>query len=316
MKKLKELILSAAAVTLLLNAIVLGAPKSSTSPIRATLVVPDRDLLPGVPFDLWIDMENPTDSRVTVGLDPVLHVRTEDGDEFDVDPERSPVLMDDGEGNVIQELTLSPREKRTIALPIEVYMNGSALTGDRRLTAPGTYRLSISLNPFSERESERETTDRGSVVTNEVEIRRVLSTPEDERIWARLIAESNGSWDGTWWGKPAASVIAHDIINSGKTSGYYPYALLGRGIAGPSSIESYVDALRRFPNSPVAEALQLRLWHSAARFQNMPGHALAKVHANAESALKASRRPTTRRAAFGREDMPKRPCPPEHDCVN
>ena len=37
------------------------------SPIRARLVVPDSEVLPGVPFEMWIEVRNPSDTAVTLG---------------------------------------------------------------------------------------------------------------------------------------------------------------------------------------------------------------------------------------------------------
>src|SRR5258707_1262941 len=54
------------------------------SPIEATLVIPDGKLLPGVPFEMWIDVRNPTDSPVGVGLCSSLLVHPEQGQLFEV----------------------------------------------------------------------------------------------------------------------------------------------------------------------------------------------------------------------------------------
>jgi len=40
------------------------------SPIEAKLVIPDTQVLPGVPFDMWIELRSSSDAEVTVGLFP------------------------------------------------------------------------------------------------------------------------------------------------------------------------------------------------------------------------------------------------------
>src|SRR6266853_6457172 len=61
------------------------------SPVEAKLVIPDTKTLPGVPFDLWIEVRNQSDASVAVGLFPRLIVRPEHGDVFEITPERNDV---------------------------------------------------------------------------------------------------------------------------------------------------------------------------------------------------------------------------------
>ena len=56
----------------------------AVSPARATVVVPDTKVLPGVPFEMWVDVQNPADGAVGVGLRPTLIVRPEQGDAFEL----------------------------------------------------------------------------------------------------------------------------------------------------------------------------------------------------------------------------------------
>ncbi len=58
-----------------------------TSSVQARLIVPDTRVLPGVPFDMWIEVQNPADTVVSVGLFPHLLVSIEGRDPFVITPQ-------------------------------------------------------------------------------------------------------------------------------------------------------------------------------------------------------------------------------------
>lgn len=57
-----------------------------TSPVTGRLVIPDPRILPGVPFDMWVELRNSSDAPVTVGLSPTLVARVTGGADFQVTP--------------------------------------------------------------------------------------------------------------------------------------------------------------------------------------------------------------------------------------
>src|SRR5437660_11927359 len=85
------------------------------SPIKAKLVIPDAKVLPGVPFDMWIEVQNGSDAAVAVGLFPQLLVRPDHGESFELAPldkyRSFPVLLLSPEGDeAVPYLQLAPGE--------------------------------------------------------------------------------------------------------------------------------------------------------------------------------------------------------------
>src|SRR5947199_9216475 len=127
-------------VALLLAAV---ASAQQSWPVRATLALPDTKLLPGVPFDMWIDVSNPSDTYVTIGLLPTGIVPM-DGQIFEIVPPGNcaPVLLPAAHQTLeeYRYLSLEAHEKKTLTLPL----SGSGSFGssaffalDWRLMPPG-----------------------------------------------------------------------------------------------------------------------------------------------------------------------------------
>ncbi len=315
----------ATTLTLVLMIGVAAASAQQISPVSATLTLPDTKLLPGVPFDMWIEVANSSDVAVTIGLFPTLVVQA-DGKKFEIAPPRNevPALMppDDytGTGAEYEYVTLAAHEKRTLTLPVfsEHFFGYSPFfSSDSRLMPPGHYTLAIRLDAHPEviaTHTPTPVTFQGALLTNAVAFERMTPTGPDAKVWQRM---KEVSVDGRWmWPrtcetpgvdpriafKPERLGIWNEIITKYPDSNYFSYAVL----ADPRGDSAFREALDRFPDSPVAEYVHLGLWHRD-RFNDPKQEEHKRV-------VEGSKRPTTRVIAFGREDLPKAPCPPGYDC--
>jgi hypothetical protein len=152
----------------------------------------------------------------------------------------------------------------------------------------------------------------GPVTTNEVTVERIAPTGTDAAVWQRMQELTSGHWSLiSWMSTDTGKAIIAEIMDNHKDSNYYPYALLADtfGAVDERAHNRIVDAIKRFPTSPVIELLEFEAWNTA--ISGRKGMAGYDAH---YSRLKASKRPTTRILAFGRENLPPPPCLPTDDC--
>jgi hypothetical protein len=300
------------------------SPIESTSPVEAKLVIPDTKVLPGVPFEMWIEVRNPSDATVGLGLCADMLVRPEGGEPFTISfggEERPgyPTLLPQRSwnGGVVYYLLMRPRNSATLTLPILPDLGGPAYFDDERLSGPGRYGISLRLDycwpGFTiPQKSLLPPEFLGAVMTNEVTIDRINPTGSDAAVWQRMQELTEGKWMPTRW-KPT---IISEIITKYPDSNYFPYALIAGsfGAVRPADLNRLVDAIQRFPESPLIEMLHESAWMLTLSACGMKGDPMAAVCQRADMKLKNSKRPTTRIRVFGREDVPPLPCPPDDDC--
>jgi len=299
--------------------VLLACPAFAQRPapgVDARLTVPDTVTLPGVPFDMWIDVQNHSDVTIAVGLYPSFLVRTETGS-FEIRPSRNggpatPILLRDGDDNAVDYLELKPGARQTLALPIDFELGGPLPFSDSRLSPPGRYGFAVRLDPWPNVPAP--IAFLGSVSTNEVVIDRELKNESDKKVWQRMLELGNGKWT-PWRDWPAGNLRAGmklipEILAKYPDSNYVPYALLASsfGSITQKHLDLLLSAIQRFPNSPVMELLHVEALGTA-----ISAHNLGEIYQREHAAVAASKRPTTRLRAFGREDV-VRPCPPEYDC--
>lgn len=292
------------------------SPIASVSPVQAKLTIPDTKLLPGVPFDMWIDVENPSDTTVGVGLCADMMVKPERRDPFTIafggeNAPPYPTLLHEPSGSgVVYYLVLHPHQKQTLTIPIEADLQGPAYFFDPRLSPPGRYSIALRLDycwpgMVTPQKSLLPPEFLGSVTTNEVTVERLEPVGSDAAVWKRMQEASNGKWTAARWDR----AVMTEIITKYTDSAYYPYALAAATSNGADEpyIARLVDAQKRFPTSPVIEMLDISLWKTATHAR--PGDSIKYYEK-----LKQAKRPTTRILVFGREDAPPQPCPPDTTC--
>jgi hypothetical protein len=263
--------------TALLNvALIMGlacvASAQQVSPVQASLVIPDAKLLPGVPFDMWIDVRNPSDSAVTVGLFPRLSVRTDGGVSFEIRPQPDdfPVLLRGSRAAgspIIRYLTLAPGGKQTLTLPIEEWLAGTQFLRDARLSPPGHYTLSIRLDAFPGVTDPATLTFLGPVITSEATVERIEPTGADAKVWNRMQQLGNGRWavlpPVATSGATAAETasmwsVCGEIIAKDPDSNYLPYALIANAGVSDKYLKLITEAIGRFPSSPLIELISAK----------------------------------------------------------
>lgn len=279
---------------------------NGVSPIQATLVIPDTKVLPGVPFEMWINVVNPSDASVGVGLCPSVLVKR-DGESFSVVGKRNgryDEVLSDGRNQRMSYVVLKPGEQRTLTLPIKAELIGAAFFDDDRLLGPGRYVLSVRLDfcwcgSCAPQEKLLPPEFLGPITTNEATIERMTPAGSDAAVWARLqeLAVHGTAIANVWHNYS----FLNDVVSNHPDSNYVPYALLAGSFGNntPKYRDQIRSAITRFPSTPVGELLQVHAWTPAdTEWAN----------------VQHSKRPTTRVTVFGREDAPASPCAPGHDC--
>jgi len=293
----------------------LSAQSAPISPVTANLTIPDTKLLPGVPFDMWIDVANTSDTTVGMGLCADMLVRRDDGESLTIVPlpqhggrPNYPVLLPeyDLSGPSVRYLELRPHQRQTLTIPMLPTQPGASYFYDPRLSKPGRYVISLRLDYcwpgfVTPQKSLLPPTFLGPVITNELVIERLTPTGTDALAWQRMQELSNGEWAPLSWDNGViGNGLRKEIRAKYADSNYLPYVVLFDG----KPYDAILDAIKRFPSSPVLELLH----YSAAIAAGVRPEAVAEW-----AIAKQSKRPTTRMLVLGREDV-KRPCPPGHDC--
>lgn len=293
------------------------AAAQQVSPVRGTLVIPDAKVLPGVPFDMWIELRNTSDTSVTVGLFPHLIVRSDYGEPFEIRSTAfdSPVLLagarTDG-AHPQRVVTLFPRGRVVLTLPADDALSGNVFFRHARLSPPGHYTVSIRLDfPPGIDAEPPPPMFLGPVTTTDAVVERIQPTGADAKVWQRMQQLADRKWAVL---PMTSTAIWNEILTNYTDSNYYPYALLRYPGVDDSYRKMVVAALQRFPESPVAGYLHILARDLSIRGAGMAGNAMGAFYAREVEIVRNSTRPTTRIRAFGREDLPNAPCPPEYEC--
>jgi hypothetical protein len=114
-------------------------------PMEATLVVPDVRILPGVPFDFWVELHNWSDSARRISICERLQMRL---------VSREPVTWNETPEQMKPrgqfhwsyggEVIVGPGETRLLAIPASSGTRSRDFFHERLLSAPGR-RLAIAL---------------------------------------------------------------------------------------------------------------------------------------------------------------------------
>jgi hypothetical protein len=260
--------------------------------VQATLVLPDVRILPGVPFDFWVELHNRSDSMLRVSIcdrfdvrfvsgEPVPQSKTRD----DTEPRRE--LDWAGRG----EVALRPGQATILAIPVSTAMTSSGFFRERLFSAPGR-RFAISL-PLCE----QVVTPLGirgapaKLTTNEVELEIVSPTRSDALVWKLIEETSKREWTPADMALPDNRKTWKSVLRDFPDSSYVPYAtLMSCGGYPPSDddLARQIRAIRRFADSPVLEWLHVEAWETA-RWLRERGTMLAEG-----AIVRQLKRPTTR----------------------
>ncbi|MCA1733868.1 MAG: hypothetical protein LC732_09725, partial [Acidobacteria bacterium] len=186
--------------------------------VVATLSLPHATVLPGVPFEIDVELENVSSGTARVGLVARLIVTLADGTE--IRPSGLAVLGPNSGSTFDASIELAPGQtvQRWISWSRFVMPEWSM---DSRHAGPGTYEIALELS------SDDPTGDDSSLRTSRVRLVRAFDGPEDEVVWARMQEASGEAWpDSGFISSHAGREIAEEILTSHPSSSYYPYALV------------------------------------------------------------------------------------------
>lgn len=316
-----------------------AAPQKSS--VVAQLVIPDAMVLPGVPFEMWIELRNTSEKLVGVGTCADMVVTPEGGEPFTISfggEERPPypTLLPSTAWNSapVPYVTLKPRQTQTLTLPILPELSGPLYFADPRLSPPGRYAIALRLGycwpPFTTPQKKLVPRDfAGAIETNTATVERISPVGADAVVWHRMQEVTGGHWVSIGWlsgmnaGKgrdgAAGRTVVDEILTKYRDSNYYPYALLAASFGAArnrNEVARLTDAIDRFPTSPVLEMLHEEVLGLTNAACGLKGHAMAAACGRANAVVNASKRPTTRIRAFGRADVAPPPCSPDEECID
>lgn len=286
----------AAALLLLLLS---GGALLAGEPMEATLVVPDVRILPGVPFDFWVELHNGSDSARRIVVCEPFRMRLVSGEPFQwtetreqMEPPRQFYWIHGGEAFV------RPGETKILAIPAYDGLFSSGFFRDRRFSAPGR-RFAIAL-PLCERvpTSNGDALASARLMTSEVEIEIMSPAGSDEVAWNRIEETSQHRWTPADMASPEWRAMWESVLRDNPDSNYVPYAVLMTQFQFHDWHDYLAKELRtieRFPDSPAREWLHVEALGTADAL-GLYGVTLAE-----RAIVRRSKRPTTRLLAFGHE---------------
>ena len=274
-----------------------GGALLADEPVEATLVVPDARILPGVPFDFWIEIHNRTEDVRRVSICDPFQVRLVAGEPISwtetpgqTEP-RGPFYWSHG-----GEAVVGPGQTRFLAVPAFSGLMARDFFRERLFSAPGR-RFAIALRLCEQISSSGAVISR--LLTNEVEIEIVTPTGSDALAWNLIEEKSSRRWTPADMESPESRAIWESVLRDSPDSSYVPHAILMTERFHfddlPGRLARQLHTIRRFPDSPVLEWLHVEAWQTA-RSLRLHGVMLAEG-----AILRRSTRPTTRLLAFGNE---------------
>lgn len=267
-------------------------------PMDAVLVVPDVRILPGVPFDFWVELHNGSESVWRVSVCEPLRIRLISGEPFhwtetpgQMQPRGHFYWSHGGEAIV------KPGETKSLAIPAYSGLMSGGFFRERVLSAPGrrfgiSLPLCVQLSPSPGHPAET-----SKLLTNEVELDIVSPEGSDALAWNRLQETGKHQWTPDDMGSPENRAMWQSVLRDFPDSNYVPYALLMTGSYLYSDwqdlLARQLRTIERFPDSPAVEWLRVEAWRTAGALRQ---HGVMF----AEGAIvRKSKRPTTQLLAFG-----------------
>lgn len=262
-------------------------------PFEAILVVPDVRLLPGVPFDFWVELHNRSDSTRIISVCEPFHLRLVSGEPvYWTDTYEQAMARNHFSWSHGSEAVVSPGETEVLAIPAYSGAMAGGFFRQRPLSAPGR-RFVIAL-PLCERTVPSDhRSPKSKLMSSEVEIEIMSPTGSDALVWNLIEERSEHQWTPADMASPEGNKIWETVLRDFPDSNYVPYATLMAGHHVLSDLRDrlahQLRTIERFPDSPVLEWLHVETWQTA-RSLGLYGVMLAEG-----AKIRQSRRPTTPR---------------------
>ena len=286
------------ATLLVLGAAAQHVAARNASPVEARLVVPFTKILPGVPFDMWIELYNPSMDTVHIAVCQPLHIRPAYGqinwrcdrgcyDWMQNRWRRTP------HWDQYAEAILEPNERKTVLLPVRRGLQGPDVEDEFVLSVATGRALAIAVQLCLLEPKSSE-----PLLTNEVTVEILDPTGDDAAVWHKMLESADGGW--TTHNAAYAQSLWNDVLKQYPDSNYVPYAALALddGVT-KESLDRLLDAMRRFPDCPLIDLLHFRAWQTAE------ARRMDKIAVFEREQLMRSKRPIMRVLL----------CPPENSCI-
>jgi len=269
---------------------VCGAALLAGEPMEAILVIPDVRLLPGVPFDFWIELHNRSDNARRISVCNPFQMRLVSGEPL-YWTETSEQMKPRGQFYWSHggEAIVGPGETKVLAIPAYSGLMSGGFFQERLLSLPG--RRFIVLPLCEQVLSSTGGRAESWLMTNEVEIEIVSPAGSDALVWNLIEETSKHRWTPADMGSPGSRAMWESVLRDFPESNYVPYAILMTEFLFNDWRECLARQLRtiqRFADSPAVEWLHVETWQTA-RALRLHGVMLAEG-----AIVRKSERPTTR----------------------
>ena len=232
---------------------------SARSPIEAKLVIPSTKILPGVPFEMSIEVHNASETTLTVATCDMLRYRPVDGvvnyecnracfDWYQSRWQRAKNAKPDASA------VIKPGEGATLFLAIHDGLKAPHIEDEIGLSKAAGHTMAIAVQLCV-----LNLKDEQPIVTNEVDVQLVEPAGADAEVWKRMNELTDGTWTPRAAGLPEGHALWGEVIANHPDSNYMPYAVLAMsGGVDQMTLDRILETIRRFPDSPVIEHLRTR----------------------------------------------------------
>jgi hypothetical protein len=285
------------ALTMLL--LLSGGAALAGQPIEATLVVPDARLLPGVPFDFWVELHNPSETTRHIRVCEPFQLRLVAGEpvQWTETPEKAP-RRNEFYWSHGGEAIVGPRETKVLAIPAASALMSGDFFRERLFSAAGR-RFGITLPLCEQAIPSTVRNARPTLTTTEVEIEIMSPAGSDAEVWSVMEKAGRGEWTAADMSSPDHRPMWESVLRDFPDSNYVPYAVLMtarfRYHDWRDVLAQQLRTIERFSDSPVVEWLHVEAWQMA-RTLELRGVMLAEG-----AIVRESKRPTTRLLAYGND---------------
>ena len=227
---------------------------AARSPIEAKLVIPSTKILPGVPFEMSIEVHNWSATTVHVATCGRVQSVPIDGtvnywcNRSCMEAQTRPIRGRDAEA------VIASGQTKTLALTIRGLLTGPELEDSISLSKAAGHTVDVTVQLcLLERKDDQ------PIITNAVAIQLLEPAGSDARVWQLM----NKVADDAWTPRDADPAEAHgvwaQVISEYPDSNYMPYAVLAMsGGVDQATLDRIQETIRRFPDSPVIALLRGR----------------------------------------------------------
>jgi hypothetical protein len=225
--------------------------------VTATLAIGTPRILPGVPFDVVVQVRNSSKNVVGIGSVVAMTVRRSGGAAVHL-----PAVMVEPTSDGLDEIASGETVTATVSWTEQLFFQDVDVSG------PGEYDISVELRGETPAAADGGVVEVKSITTPAVHLTRMQPEGEDAVVWQRMLAVGRGAWPSAGLGHSFAGSadVADEVFTRHPASQYFPYALLLQGVElRRMTSEALEAAANRFKTSPPYARLLLAAAAAAER---------------------------------------------------